>query len=152
MTEFKDLYCITLEVKRQIYISSKIERNNEVFKLVKMLLPHNKTTNFLYEYEMTELEYEEKKFLLNNALADADIEGIYETKVSIEALALIRLGSVLKPKVELLEHILEEKGNLLGHIFSADDFEVKADSKYLSNLNTLHHFYLLHSHTGVRSV
>ena len=152
LTDFKDLHCITLEVKRQIYISSKVERNAEGFRPVKMSLPHNKTTNFLYEYEMTELEYEEKKFLLNNALADADIEGIYETKVSIEALALIRLGSVLKPKVELLEHILEAQGNLLGHTFSVDDFEIRADAKYLSNLGCLHQFYLLQAKTSVRSI
>lgn len=152
LTEFQELHCISLEVKRQIYISSKTERNVSMFKPVKMTLPHNKTTNFLYEYEMTEQEYEEKKFLLNNALADADIEGIYETKVPIQALAIIRLGSVLKPKVDLLEHILQDKGNLLGYVFGVDDFEVKADANYLSNIKTLHSFYLLHTFTGVRSI
>lgn len=152
LTEFKELYCVNLEVKRQIYISSKVERVVDGFKPVKMTLPHGKTTNFLYEFEMTELEYEEKKFVLNNALADADIEGIYETKVPIEALALIRLGAVLRPKVELLEHILEKQGNLLGHTFSVDNFETKAESKYLMNLSCLHQFFLLQVKTNVRSI
>lgn len=152
MTEFKELYCITLEVRRHIYISSRTEKNNDLFKSVKMTLPHNKTTNFLYEYEMTEPEYEENKFLLNNALADADIEGIYESKVPIEILAIISLGSVLKPKVELLEHILEAQGNLLGHVFKVDDFEVKNDAKYLSDINCLHKFFLFSVNAGVRSM
>ena len=117
-----------------------------------MSLPHNKTTNFLYEHEMTEQDYQENKFLLTNALADSNIEGIYETKVSIEALAVIRLGTVLKPKVELLEHVLEEKGNLLGHVFRPEDFDVKPDSKYLSSIKCLHQFFLLQAKTGVRSI
>lgn len=152
MTEFKELHAVSIEAKREIYISSRIERNNEGFKLVKKTLPHNKTCNYLYEYQMTESEYEEKKFLLNNALADSNIEGIYESKVPSEILALIKLGSVIKPKVELLEHILEAKGNVLGHVFALEDFEVKSDPRYLADLKVLNQVFIYQWQAGVRSI
>ena len=152
LTEFKELHSINLEVKREIYISNRTARDNPAFKLVKMILPHNKTSNFLYEYSMSESEYEEKKFLLTNALADSNIEGIYESKIPSEILALMKIHSVVKPKIELLEHILETKGNVLGHLFSIDDFEIRHDSRYLSELSTLNQIFILSLHTGVRSI
>ncbi|CAG9312003.1 unnamed protein product [Blepharisma stoltei] len=151
-TEFQDLHCLTLEVKRKIYINSSVERENPNFKSVKMTLPHNKTCNYLYEYEMSEADFQDKFFVISNALADPQIEGVYETKIPIEILAIIKLGCILKPKIDGLENILEDKGNLLGHVFRIEDFEVRTDAGYLKDMSNLTKFYLLHVQAGVRGI
>lgn len=101
---------------------------------------------------MSESDFQEKFFVLSNALADPQIEGVYETKIPIDILAIIKLGCILRPKVEGLEHILEDKGNLQGHVFRIEDFEVRSDAGYLKDLKNLNHFYLMHVQTGVRSI
>ena len=151
-SELGEMQCLNLEVKRQVYISSSIPRANSSFKSVKMKLPHNKSCNHLYEYSITETEFQEKSFLLSNALADSEIEGVYETKIPIQDLANIKMSCVLKPKTEELERFLEQKGNLVGHTFQFEDFEVKKDPYYLNDFQLFNKFYLLHVKTGVRSV
>lgn len=151
-TDFASMHSLSLQVKRRVYINSLTERNNPDFKQVRMGLPHKKKAHYLYEYELTEIEFQEKSFILNNALADPNIEGIYETKIPIEIKAILALGCVIRPKAEKLDRIAQSASAISGHVFSVDELEVKADPRYLSEISALHQFHISHIQMGKRGL
>jgi DNA polymerase epsilon subunit 1 len=151
ITDNKEMHCIRLDVPRTIYISSSEPQVSNLFKPTKLALPHNKSALYLYEYTISEEEFLEKAYLLNNALADYRIEAVYESQISPLVNAVIGLKTVVKIKEEKAQ-VLLEGGNILGNVYNIDDFESKVDSDYLSALSHLHCAYLINASKGVRSV
>ena len=99
-TERGEMFPIKLNIPRIIYINSKKESEDKSFRKVNnKILPRNRQTYNLYEWETTEEVYMEKfhnisyEYLLNN-----NIEGIYETKMPLKFRAVYELGCMLKPR------------------------------------------------------
>lgn len=99
-TDRNEMFPIKLNIPRIIYINSKKESEDKSFRKVNnKILPRNRQTYNLYEWETTEEVYMEKfhnisyEYLLNN-----NIEGIYETKMPLKFRAVYELGCMLKPR------------------------------------------------------
>lgn len=100
ITENSNMFSIRLRVPRTIYINSKIESHDKDFRKVRdRILPRNRQTHHLYEWETTEDVYIDRfhnisyNYLLNN-----NIEGIYETKMPLKFRAVADLGCVVRPR------------------------------------------------------
>ena len=57
LTEQREMFNVKLNVKRTLYINSKTENNDPDYKKVQKILPRNRKSYHLYEYEMNEDHY-----------------------------------------------------------------------------------------------
>lgn len=95
-----DLHQIKLKVPRIFYVNQRLARpepeNNvtTMWKKCNRILPRSRPVFNLYEYAVPEELFREHSQELMADLSTPDIEGIYETQMSLEFRALIRLGCV----------------------------------------------------------
>ena len=95
-----DLHQIKLKVPRIFYVNQRLPRaepeNNitTMWKKCNRILPRSRPVFNLYEFAVPEELFCEHRQELMADLSTPDIEGIYETQVSLEFRALIRLGCV----------------------------------------------------------
>ncbi|XP_055908659.1 DNA polymerase epsilon catalytic subunit 1 isoform X2 [Eupeodes corollae] len=90
-----ELYKIKLQIPRILYINQRSESGSDVSfnrKKVNALLPRSVPAHFIYRYIL-----KEKAFKTNsvNTIANVpitDIEGVYETNISLESRFLIEMG------------------------------------------------------------
>jgi hypothetical protein len=121
-TDKSDMFPIKLKIPRIIYINSKVASDDKSFRKVNnKILPRNRQTYHLYEWETTEELYLEKfhnisyNYLLNN-----NIEGIYETKMPLKFRAVYELGCMLKPR----KNKIPPHEQAQGRIYSINELEM----------------------------
>jgi DNA polymerase epsilon subunit 1 len=145
------LHCVKLSVPRSIFVSYKTPHSHPDFNPVRVTLPHCVTSEFVYEYRLTEEDFQDKYCLLASALADPQIEGVYETQLPSLTLALISIGSVIRPKFGKFAETFHRQGNISAQVFSSPDFDIKNDVVYLK-ADQLHHVFLVHLANAGRQV
>ena len=75
------------------------------------ILPRNRKSYHLYEYEMNEDLYRsnfpkiQQKYMTNDY-----VEGIYETKVPPRFRSLIELGAIVKPRKKMIPRVEQALG------------------------------------------
>lgn len=93
----KELHQIKLTVPRIFYVNQRTQREEEsgvLYKKANRILPRSRPGYHLYEYTVPEAQYREHSQELTSDLSSPDIEGIYETQVSLEFRILLRLGCI----------------------------------------------------------
>lgn len=81
ITENSHMFSIKLRIPRIIYINSKVQKTQteqNFRKANNKILPRNRKTYHLYEWEGSEEMYQDN-YMSYNYLLDNNIEGIYET-------------------------------------------------------------------------
>ena len=98
LTEQKEMFNVKLCVQRTLYINSKTTNEDPDYKKVQKVLPRNRKSYHLYEYEMNEEHYRTNfTKIAQKHLTNDYVEGIYETKVPPKFRSLIQLGAIVKP-------------------------------------------------------
>ena len=94
-----------------VKINSKTENQDPDYKKVQKILPRNRKSYHLYEYEMNEDLYRsnfpkiQQKYMTNDY-----VEGIYETKVPPRFRSLIELGAIVKPRKKMIPRVEQALG------------------------------------------
>ncbi|XP_026280416.1 DNA polymerase epsilon catalytic subunit 1 [Frankliniella occidentalis] len=95
-----DLHQIKLKVPRIFYVNQRLARPDPesnvttLWKKCNRVLPRSRPVFHLYEYSVPEELFREHSQELMADLSTPDIEGIYETQMTLEFRALIKLGCV----------------------------------------------------------
>ena len=95
------MYPIQLSVPHTFYVHSRFKNPNNIesfpyAKLVEKNLPHSKKRKFLYELELTELQYQKHKNDIQAFSNLPEVEGIYETQVPNIFRVLMKIGCICK--------------------------------------------------------
>lgn len=128
----EELQKIKLEVPRVFYVNQRTtaptcegDIEKVAWSKVHRVLPRSRPVFHLYQYVIPEKVFKDNRLEMLVDLAAPDIEGIYETHVSLESRALIQLGCICSvqraearkiaaqtgPKDSFLLHQLEQKTN-----------------------------------------
>lgn len=92
-----ELHKIKLNIPRIFYVNKRSPAPDEddcVWKKVHRTLPRSRTVYYLYQYIVSEKIFRDSRLGMLADLATPDIEGIYETQMSLEFRALVQLGCV----------------------------------------------------------
>ena len=97
------LYSINLKVDRRFYVNSKTVQSRA--SKVSKTIPRSKNNKFhLYEIVQDEKDFIHKyDSLMNYHLSHPHIDAVYETQIPLEYKVILELGSVIKPKVNLIK-------------------------------------------------
>ena len=100
MTELGNMFSVKLNVPKLIYINSQVASSGLAgFKKVDKILPRNRKSLMLYEWESPEGNFISKyNNIRQQHLLNQNVEGIYETKVPAKFRALIELSSIVQPR------------------------------------------------------
>ncbi|XP_014243351.1 DNA polymerase epsilon catalytic subunit A [Cimex lectularius] len=143
-----ELHQVRLIVPRTFYVNHRMAKEEVpgvFFKKCNRSLPRSRPSYFLYEYSVPEEIYQEHSNDLIADLSTSDVEGIYETKVSILFRALLKLGCVCavdkNEKQRLANALTENNTFMLNHLV----FKTIAHQPYLEeseiNLKRLFLYY-----------
>nr|KAJ3422362.1 DNA polymerase epsilon catalytic subunit [Polyrhizophydium stewartii] len=142
-----------LEVPRRFYMNSRVGDPGELpshplLAVTKRMrtLPRSHPCRHLYELEMPETFYIENSTLFAALFNHPDVDGVYETNVSLAFRALIQLGCLCS--------ISRGSGGVASSLVLAD---IKSDpvaprSSYLDSQHPLNFCYLFHASNGPRQV
>ncbi|BBN04847.1 DNA polymerase epsilon subunit 1 [Marchantia polymorpha subsp. ruderalis] len=89
-----EMYKLQIQVPRVFYINTRAPPDTESGKRVNRVLPHMKPCFNLLEVVCDEAQFKDARKFLSAHLADPDVEGVYETKISPLQQAILRLGCV----------------------------------------------------------
>lgn len=92
-----ELHKIKLSVPRIFYVNQRTPAPNEpgsLWKKVHRILPRSRPVYHLYQYSVNESVFRDNRLGMLADLATPDIEGIYETQMSLEFRALMDLGCI----------------------------------------------------------
>lgn len=147
-----DLHQIKLKVPRIFYVNQRLARAEPetnattLWKKCNRVLPRSRPVFYLYEYSVPEELFREHSQELMADLSTPDIEGIYETQMSLEFRALLRLGCVCS--------VDRRVANSMAHAgvpdtFNLDELVFRSVSQqpYLDTSDgdvSLRHLYLYH--------
>ncbi|XP_074652055.1 DNA polymerase epsilon catalytic subunit A-like [Tubulanus polymorphus] len=93
-----DLHCIKLNVPRIFYVNQKTPKAEEegaLWRKTSRTLPRSHPVYHLYEYSVPEDIYQQHMNEISADLSSPDIEGVYETQVTLEFRALVQLGCLV---------------------------------------------------------
>ncbi|XP_050664128.1 DNA polymerase epsilon catalytic subunit 1 isoform X2 [Leptidea sinapis] len=92
-----ELHQIKLSVPRIFYVNRRVPLatdSGEYWRRVSRVLPRARPAMHLYQYTVPERLYRERSQELMSELSAPEIEGIYETQMSLEFRVLVKLGCV----------------------------------------------------------
>lgn len=93
----EELHKVKLTVPRIFYVNQRSPAPNEpgsLWKKVHRILPRARPVYNLYQYSVNEAVFRDNRLGMLADLATPDIEGIYETQMSLEFRALMDLGCI----------------------------------------------------------
>lgn len=147
-----DLQKIKLEIPRIFYVNQRTpappceDENDKIsWKKVHRVLPRSRPTFHLYQYTVPEKVFRDNGLGMLVDLAAPDIEGIYETQMSLEFRALMLLGcSCAVQRSEARK--IAMSGNAQRDTFSLNHLEQKQQIQmpYLKNGGNLKKIFLYH--------
>ncbi|KAJ8327871.1 DNA polymerase epsilon catalytic subunit [Batrachochytrium dendrobatidis] len=151
---------VRLNVPRRLYMNSKVSDpgklpNHPQLTVTKRsrILPRNHTCHHLYELEMPESFYIENNSLFAALFNHPDVDGVYETNVTLLFRALIQMGCLCE-----VSKSSRSMGGTIGGISSMLSFsDIKSDvttsrHSYLDSMHKLNFCYLFHASSGSRQV
>ena len=154
LTENSNMFSIKLRIPRVIYINSKVQSQDKDFRKVNnKILPRNRRTYHLYEWETSEEVYQDRFHSISyNYLLNNNIEGIYETKMPLKFRAVYELGCVIRPRKNRITTTEQAQGR----IYSINELDTLKQPQLQENpymaSGTYERIYLLHHCHGSRHV
>lgn len=144
----RQLYAVSMSVPRKFYVNSRTPDTNNKYNHVERTLPRSHVPYHLYEFVLSEQEYQECSDVYKSFAWHHDTIGVYETKVPLLFRSL-SLGSV----VTLDRTIKSARDKTMDDRYALDDFipKTSASANYLLG-DQLHYVYLYHSNTDDRHV
>nr|CAD7428081.1 unnamed protein product [Timema monikensis] len=148
----QELHQVKLVVPRIFYVNQRLPRNDTtedapLWRKCSRILPRSRPVFNLYEYSVPEELYKQHSQELMADLSTPDIEGIYETQVSLEFRALLRLGCVCAVERSAARHLTASNTDT----FMLDQLQFRslAHSPYLhrqaDGTHAVKHIYLYHN-------
>lgn len=126
---------IKLNIPRIFYVNKRSPAPDEadsMWKKVHRTLPRARPVYHLYQYMVGETVFKDSRLGMLADLATPDIEGIYETQMSLELRALIQLGCVCSVQRMVAKQICANKRNeaatTLPNSFSIEQLEPRSQS------------------------
>jgi DNA polymerase epsilon subunit 1 len=92
---------MALTVPRRFYVNMREPDPSKQHKRVTRVLPRSHPCLHLYEFNMTETEYQLRQRELTAKLSHTDIEGVYELQLPLLWRALIALGCMAQVQPEV---------------------------------------------------
>jgi DNA polymerase epsilon subunit 1 len=146
----EELQKIKLEVPRVFYVNQRTiapacnEEDSEKVSWSKVhrVLPRSRPVYHLYQYVIPEKVFKDNRLEMLVDLAAPDIEGIYETHVSLESRALIQLGCICSVQRSEARKIAAQAGSK--DSFSLNQLEQKTNTQnpYLYESENLRKIFL----------
>ncbi|GBP24391.1 DNA polymerase epsilon catalytic subunit A [Eumeta japonica] len=109
-----ELHQIKLTVPRIFYVNQRVCRSTDsgqYWKKCNRILPRGHPVIHLYQYSVPEQIYREYQEQLKGELTTPEIEGIYETQMSLEFRALVQLGCICTVEKDEARNIENEIGS-----------------------------------------
>ncbi|XP_076247642.1 DNA polymerase epsilon catalytic subunit 1 [Calliopsis andreniformis] len=143
----KDLQHVRLVIPRIFYVNSrKAKPDPEPGKKVSWtksskVLPRSRPTYNLYRYSVPEAQYQMHSQELLEDLSKPEIEGIYETQMSLEFRAILQLGCICTVDPKIARKMVDGADT-----FTLDQLEFKsiAVQPYLKNVHEINYIFLYH--------
>ncbi|XP_037918811.1 DNA polymerase epsilon catalytic subunit 1 [Hermetia illucens] len=141
-----ELHKIRLVIPRIFYVNQRTPappEEGQVWKKVNRVLPRSRPVNYLYRYSVPEKVFTDNRLGMLADLATPDIEGIYETQMTLEFRALMDLGCLCSVQRDEAHKLASAPTKDLD-IFSIEQLERRALSyrSYLSNSENLKKIFL----------
>ncbi|XP_026299077.1 DNA polymerase epsilon catalytic subunit A [Apis mellifera] len=143
----KDFHQLRLVVPRIFYVNTRKpkpdpEPGKKVsWKKSMKILPRSRPVYNLYQYSVSEIQYQKHSQELLEDLSKPEIEGIYETQMSLEFRAILQLGCICTVDPKAARTMADGADT-----FSLDQLEFKsiAVQPYLQNLHEINYVFLYH--------
>ncbi|KAJ4762241.1 Dna polymerase epsilon catalytic subunit a [Rhynchospora pubera] len=140
------MFKVPINVPRLFYINSRGSVPEEFpGRRVKKILPHSRPNYNLFEAVTSEDKFKSGSKKLEAYLAEPEIEGIYETKVTVDLNAILKLGCVCKVNKSANSRSIQQGWDL-----SELSMKTTAECAYLEQ--SISFFYLYHSLSEGRGV
>lgn len=148
-----ELHKIKLNIPRIFYVNKRSPAPSEegsLWKQVYRTLPRSRPVFHLYQYIVTENVFKENRLGMLADLATPDIEGIYETQMSLEFRALIQLGAICSVQRSVAREIAAKKSTNALDNFSIEQLESRPMSQqvYLDKGGNLKRMFLYQHSSG----
>lgn len=154
----EELQKIKLNIPRIFYVNKRSPapaEDGSLWKKVHRVLPRARPTYHLYQYAVPEHIFKENRLGMLADLATPDIEGIYETQMSLEFRVLMQLGCICSVQRSEARKLAVAAANTLD-TFSLDQLEFRKISHqpYLPNGGNMKRIFLYQhsSSTGKREM
>lgn len=149
----EELHKIKLVVPRIFYVNQRTpleDDGSNVYKKVNRILPRSRPVFNLYQYVISEQLFKEQNLGLIADLTTPNIEGIYETQVSLEFRALMELGCLCAVQSSHVKSLLA-KGAQNINSFNIQQLEAKTaqSQSYLREHKFLRKIFIYHHSMGV---
>lgn len=152
ITDSSNMFPIKLRVPRTLYINSKVESNDKDFKKVRdRILPRNRQTHLLYEWETSEDVYLDRFHNIKyDYLLNGNIEGIYETKMPLQFKAVTEMGCIVRPR----KNKIPSHEQAQGRIYQMNELELKRPDEERAYLpsESYDKIFMIHHSSGNRHV
>jgi len=141
----KQLHQVRLIVPRIFYVNTRKARPdpgpNELWKKSFKSLPRSRPVYNLYRYSLPESLFQEHSRELLEDLSKPEIEGIYETQMSLEFRAILQLGCVCSVDRRAARKMADGADT-----FTLDQLEYKSIGfqSYLKQTESLNYIFLYH--------
>ncbi|XP_060805157.1 DNA polymerase epsilon catalytic subunit 1 [Amyelois transitella] len=152
-----ELHQIKLTVPRIFYVNQRVCRptdSGQYWRKCNRILPRAHPVHNLYQYSVPEQLYREHQEELMGELSTPEIEGIYETQMSLEFRVLVQLGCIcVVDPAEARRLIQLGSNNMEQFTLSQLQFKSVAHQPYIQNqdgVSPIKHIYLYH-HTAPNS-
>lgn len=135
-----ELHKIKMSVPRIFYVNQRIpapSQTNNVYTKAFKILPRSQIVHNLYKYTVPESTFQDNQLGLLIDLATPDIEGIYETQMSLEFRLLMELGCVCKIQHSEAKRLVETSKDIDNLTLSQLDMVTGDQDIYLNNMKSL---------------
>lgn len=148
-----ELQKVKLEIPRIFYVNQRTPapacddpQSKVTWKKVHRILPRSRPIFNLYQYTVPEQVFRENRLGMLVDLAAPDIEGIYETQMSLEFRALMQLGCTCSVQRSEARKIATLPSGAQRDSFALHQLEQKSQvhQPYLKDGGHLRHIYLYH--------
>lgn len=148
-----ELHKIKLNMPRIFYVNKRSpapEEEDSVWKKVHRTLPRARPVHYLYQYIVSEKIFKDSRLGMLADLATPDIEGIYETQMSLEFRALVQLGCICAVQRSVAKQICANKATNTMDNFSIEQLEARLQSHqtYLKDGGSLKRIFLYQHSSG----
>ncbi|CAH4036854.1 unnamed protein product [Pieris brassicae] len=142
-----ELHQIKLTVPRIFYVNRRvaIEETGQYYRKCNRVLPRAHPAVHLYQYTVPEHLYREKRQELMSELSAPEIEGIYETQMSLEFRVLVQLGCICSVDQQEARRLLQVGSNMDTFTLSQLQFKSVAHQPYLQkqdDISPIKHIFI----------
>lgn len=127
----EELHKIKLIVPRIFYVNQRtpipVEEDGSLWKKVHRVLPRSRPVYHLYQYAVPESVFKDNRLGMLADLATPDIEGIYETQMSLDFRAVMHLGCICAVQRSEVKRLAAKASKDI-EAFSIEQLEFKTQS------------------------